>query len=179
MPIELRFANPQSAKVAIVKERGSRVACIGPQPLERDKLIRHHAQAQQIADRVAILPGNADHPRDRRKRDSRKSLQGSRGTGIPCGAQPVAYRAKAAIHQIDQRDEGNQHGGNVEREVQAIDRPARNGGEGIHVALPSSGICTCPAVSGVSVSGTSIFAIRIVPGAVMITAASKCSALIP
>ena len=42
-----------------------------------------------------------------------------------------------------------------------------------------SAISTRPGVSGFSVSGTSIFASRIVPGAVMITAASRCLAWIP
>ena len=38
---------------------------------------------------------------------------------------------------------------------------------------------TVPAVSGVSVSGTNSLASRIVPGAVMITAASRCLASMP
>jgi hypothetical protein len=41
------------------------------------------------------------------------------------------------------------------------------------------GILTVPAVAGTSVSGTSILATRIVPGAVIITAESKSFALIP
>ena len=43
----------------------------------------------------------------------------------------------------------------------------------------SSLITTRPAVFGTSVSGTSIFAIRSVPGAVMMTALSKCFGSIP
>ena len=38
---------------------------------------------------------------------------------------------------------------------------------------------TVPSVSGVSVSGTNIFAIISVPGAVMITAVSRCCASMP
>ena len=38
---------------------------------------------------------------------------------------------------------------------------------------------TVPRVSGVSVSGTNIFAIISVPGAVMITAVSRCRASMP
>ena len=38
---------------------------------------------------------------------------------------------------------------------------------------------TAPIVLGTSVSGTSIFAIMIVPGAVMITAVSRCRASMP
>ena len=43
----------------------------------------------------------------------------------------------------------------------------------------SSAISTREPLTGSSVSGTSILAIRIVPGAVMITAARRCSALMP
>ena len=38
---------------------------------------------------------------------------------------------------------------------------------------------TEPIVLGISVSGTSIFAIMIVPGAVMITAVKRCRASMP
>ncbi len=41
------------------------------------------------------------------------------------------------------------------------------------------GTWTTPIVAGVSVSGTSILATRIVPGAVMMTAASRCFASMP
>ena len=43
----------------------------------------------------------------------------------------------------------------------------------------SLGITTLPSVAGTSVSGTSILAIRIVPGEVMITAESRCRASTP
>ena len=42
-----------------------------------------------------------------------------------------------------------------------------------------AGICTLPAVNDSSVSGTSILAISSVPGAVMMTAASRCLASTP
>jgi len=41
------------------------------------------------------------------------------------------------------------------------------------------GIVTVPAVAGTSVSGTSILATRMVPGAVMMTAESRSCALMP
>ena len=40
-------------------------------------------------------------------------------------------------------------------------------------------MCTVPSVAGTSVSGTSIFAIRMVPGAVMMTALSRSCARMP
>ena len=46
-------------------------------------------------------------------------------------------------------------------------------------SVRGTSIRTVPNVFGTSVSGTSIFAIMIVPGAVMITAVSRCLASMP
>ena len=43
----------------------------------------------------------------------------------------------------------------------------------------STSSLTAPIVFGISVSGTNIFAIMIVPGAVMMTAVSRCLASMP
>ena len=54
---------------------------------------------------------------------------------MPCGASQLCNAPKAAIDEIDQGDEGNQHGGDVECQVQSIDRAARNCAEDVDVAL--------------------------------------------
>ena len=89
MPIELKFAKPQSAKVAIVKERGSSACLHRAEALERDQFIRHHAQAEQIADGVAVVPGNADHPRDRRKKPAENLLDARGKPATPTCASPL------------------------------------------------------------------------------------------
>ena len=64
IPMELKFANPHRAKVAIVKDRGSSVGLHRAQPLEGDQFVSDHPQAEQIADSVAVMPGNSDDPCD-------------------------------------------------------------------------------------------------------------------
>ena len=62
--MELKFAKPQRANVAMVKERGSSVVFHRAQPLECDELICDHAKAQKIADRRRVMPRNSDQPCD-------------------------------------------------------------------------------------------------------------------
>ena len=67
--------------------------------------------------------------------------------------------------------------------VQTVGGAAGDGTQQIFVLSPrstsSSLMTTRPAVLGTSVSGTSILDIRMVPGAVMMTALSRCLGSIP
>ena len=65
IPMELRFAKPQSANVAMVNERGSSAAFMRPEHGKCDQFVQHHARAEQSSDHPAIAPGNANHPRNR------------------------------------------------------------------------------------------------------------------
>ena len=173
MPIELKLANPHSANVAMVKDRGSRVACHRAEPLEGDEFVRHHAQAEQVADAGNRARESRSPTRPAQKIQPKicSTLEGNHA--MPMHGETAVHAAEDAIHQVDQRDERDQHGADVEREMQAVDGAARDGAEDIGVALDVAPFRTRPAVSGFSVSGTSIFAIRIVPGAVMITAVEQ------
>ena len=111
MPIELKFAKPHGANVAMVTERGS----------------------------------SEDYAEDclERSREPRRAVR----------CEKIVNASEDAIQQRNQREKRNQHRGDVQREVKAIGRPF--GG------------------------GTSILAMRIVPGAVTMTAASRRRASIP
>ena len=50
MPMEPRLAKPHSAKVAMVKERGSSVRLLRAQADVGDDFIERHARAEQVAD---------------------------------------------------------------------------------------------------------------------------------
>ena len=52
IPMELKFANPHRANVAIVKDRKSSEDFCAPSSDVGDQLVGHRARAQQIADLV-------------------------------------------------------------------------------------------------------------------------------
>jgi len=81
--MELRFANPQSAKVAMVKERGSSMARCGPMHGEGYEFVEHHARAKQIANGATIVPGNSDDPCDRGKQSAKDLLEARGNQAIP------------------------------------------------------------------------------------------------
>jgi hypothetical protein len=67
MPIEPRLANPHSANVAMVNERGSSAAFSAPKRDVGDHFVERHARAQQVADGQAVVPRHADEPRHGRE----------------------------------------------------------------------------------------------------------------
>ena len=101
-------------------------------------------------------------------------LEGNQG-------RPPWTHARSMSSKRDQGEEGNQHDGHVHGQLAAVDGAARNGAD--ESSLPCAprllGMMTRPSVSGTSVSGTSILAMRMVPGEVMMTAESRCRASTP
>src|ERR1700758_1534275 len=76
------------------------------------------------------MSGNADHPSDGREDKSEDLLQALR--------KPAYVIVDAAENSVDEGNEGekrNQHGGDVERELQAIGCSARNCAEQIFFLL--------------------------------------------
>ena len=146
--------------------------------LERDEFVRDHAQSQQVADRRRVVPRNSNQPRDRRENPAENLLQTGGKPSNAMKRETLWIPPKHSVHQINQRDKSDQHRPHVEREAQPIGRAAGNA-PSMFLSRSISAISTRPAVTGFSVSGTSIFASKIVPGAVMITAASTCFASTP
>ena len=89
IPIELKFAKPHSANVAIVNERGSSAPFIGPSMENATNSLTHHARAQQISDLHAIVPRHADDERHRRKHPAENLLQARRKPHHPVPAQKI------------------------------------------------------------------------------------------
>jgi len=84
IPIESpRLANPQSAKVAIVNERGSSTAFLRAKQRKRNQFIQRHTRAQQISNYSAVFPGNSDNPRNRRKHGAEYTFKAGREVRQP------------------------------------------------------------------------------------------------
>ena len=123
MPIEPKFANPHSAKVAMVNDRGSSSGLQRPELRVGDELVEHHARAEQIADRGRVAPRHAHAPRHRREHPAEDLLQA---------------QVREAEQRVDQRDEGDerdQHRGDVERQMQPLTGSPRRRVDDVHVGL--------------------------------------------
>src|ERR1019366_24378 len=78
------------------------------------EFVQHHARAQEIADGGTVTPWNSDDPRDGRKQRAEDLLQAG---WKPHHSEPVVNAAEEAVGKGDQREECNQHGGDIEREA--------------------------------------------------------------
>ena len=95
-------------------------------------------------------------------------------------AEPVVDAAQHPIQQPDQRQKRNEHDAHVEGQAATVNGSAGNRAEQVLLAVFFVDGHRHPAHGGGSVvSGTSILEMSTVPGAVMITAASRCLASIP
>src|ERR1700760_2075839 len=99
-----------------------------------DELVDDHADAEEIADDRRRMPGYADEPRDGRK-DPTEDLVERGGEGNVMRAEPVVYAAEDAVDQGDQRDEGDEHDGDVEGEAPAVDGAASHSAEEVFLAV--------------------------------------------
>ena len=98
---------------------------------------------EQISDRARNRATERRSPTPPAKTSSRRSAASSWET-MPCRvSKPVVNAAEHAIHEIDQREKRNQHRADVERQMQAVDRAARNRAEEISsLCLDRRPLCT-------------------------------------
>src|SRR5215469_18240780 len=71
---------------------------------------------------MAVVPGNADEPRDGRKDYAEDRLQRSREPRYAVRGEKIVNASENAIQQRNQREKRNQHRGDVQRKVKAIGR---------------------------------------------------------
>ena len=180
MPMELKLAKPHSANVAMVNERGSSVAFIGP----RNENATSSLSTMRVPSRLPMLAQSCHGTPITQATGANTQpkiccrLEGNQAS--PCGASQLcspprmpfenAINAKKAISMAPT--------------LMASCRPsvvprAMAPRKFSSLCITSSGIFTRPAVTGCSVSGTSILAISSVPGAVIITAVRRCLASTP
>src|SRR5713101_4337582 len=72
------------------------------------------AKTEEVADSVAVLPGNANDPGDGGKDPAENLFQAGGKPGDAMARQQIVGGAEQAVDQINHGDEGDQHGGNVE-----------------------------------------------------------------
>ena len=70
------------------------------EPLERDEFVRHHAQAEQVGDGVAVAARECRSPRRPAKKASRKSARRSTETRR-CRARPAGCARRRSSHRPD------------------------------------------------------------------------------
>ena len=144
---------------------------------EGHQFVDRHAGAEQVPDGDAGFPWNADEERDGREDDAKDFFQ---TRGEPCDV--VMNAAENAVEKRDKRNERDEHGTHVKGEMKAVGGAFRDRAEEVFFLLSTVAILELHFGGGGfrrdfasagewnSVSGTSIFAIRMVPGAVMMTA---------
>ena len=116
IPMELRFANPQSANVAIVKERGSSASFIGPS-MEN---ATNSFSTMRVPSRVPITPQSCQGTPITQATGAKTAPKiPSRLSGNQATSGEFRHNA---IRQRNQSQEGNQHGGDVQSHVQAVGR---------------------------------------------------------
>ena len=106
----------------MVKDRGSSVRLHRPQLQKRHEFVEHQARAQQVADRQRILPRHAHQPGDGREDNPENLLQRA---GEASRARQRVRPAQNAVHHGDQRQKRDQHGRDVQRQMQAVARALR------------------------------------------------------
>src|SRR5208282_570264 len=77
------------------------------------KFVQHHARPEEIADGGAVMPWNSDDPCHGGKQCAKDLLQTG---GKPRDSKHMVNSTEEAVGEGDQREKGNQHGGDVERE---------------------------------------------------------------
>ena len=139
MPIELMFANPQRAKLAITNERASSAFCSLSLP-SSSKAISSFSTVrvpEQPAHAAAVFPGHAQQVGDRRQDPAEDRLE-----------RRAERIAQAQVDQGDQAEERDQHGGDVQGQVQPVAGPAGRGVEHVGVGPIVGRSRTWPSVSG-------------------------------
>ena len=153
MPIELKLANPQRAKLAITNDR-SMIGCSFslPSSLKGNQLVEHRARAQQAARRRGSPPRARPAGRPPGREPSRRSP----GATCPSKPSPMLIRAIRPRNAIS-----------MAAMLRARCRPSRvprAAASRTLASLRSLGRVDVAQRLGLSVSGTSILDSRIAPG---------------
>ena len=170
--IELKLANPHSEKVTTATVYGDSVALDRAEFDERDEFVEHDLGAEQAARLARLGHGHAEHQHDRLEdiADERWKLR----SGI---AEPAADPAEQPVGERDERDEGEHHCADRDRQLDAGLRALRGGHDDVGgpflvvARLGELDRLASPMSSGSS--GIMILAIRMPPGADMKLAASR------
>ena len=118
-------------------ERGLRCA---PSCGVGDELVEDGAGAEQVADRCwRLVPGDADEPGDGRADDAEDGVERVRERDVAVGPEEVRDAEHDGVDQADQREEADEHDGDVEGELAAVDGAAGDGGDEVLVAVLFAG----------------------------------------
>ncbi len=139
MPMEPRLAKPQRAKVAIEKVRGVRVALSCAELGEGDELVEDGAGAEEVADGRGVVPGDADEPGDGGAEDAEDRVEGVREGDVTVRPEDVRDAEHDGVDEADEGEEADEHDGDVEGELAAVDSAAGDGGEEVFVVVLFAG----------------------------------------
>jgi len=100
---------------------------------EGDKLVDHGAGAEEVADGASFVPGDADEPGDGCSDEAEDGVQGVREGNAAVGPGEVGDAKHDGVEEADERDEADEHDGDVEGELAAVDGAACDGGDEVFV----------------------------------------------
>src|SRR5260370_42365565 len=130
-PADLYADGTEISEAAKRKRRdreGARIESVfhGSELREGNKLVEHHARAQQITNDRGIVPGDSDEPGHRRKDPAKDLLETVR--------EPRNVQVRPTHHGVDERKQGkkrDEHRADIQREMQPVKRAARDGPENV------------------------------------------------
>jgi len=107
--------------------------CVG------DELIEYSAGADEVADDGRVVPRNADEPRDGCAEEAENAVQrGWEADIVACDrvhADEVVDAGEDAVKQADECEEADEHDGDVEGELTAVDGAACDGSDEVFVLV--------------------------------------------
>jgi len=112
-------------------ERGFDLAKVG----EGDELVDDGAGAEEVADDVAVVPGDADEPGDRRAHDAEDGVERVGKGDVAVRPEEVGDAEHDGVGEADESQEADEHDGYVEGERAAVDGAAGDGGDEVVVLV--------------------------------------------
>ena len=181
MPMLPRLAKPQRAKVAIEKVRGARVDFCAPSWVKAMNSLRTARVPRRLPTNVGVVPWDADEPGNGCADDAEDGVERVREGDVAVCPEGVGEAEHDGVEQADEGKKADEHDGDVEGEPAAVDGAAGDSAEEVFAAVLFvwRHVDGAGGFGGCSVSGTSILATRMVPGAVMMTAERRSCALMP
>ena len=135
MPMLPTLAKPQRAKVAMEKVRGSESGFELAELGEGDELVDHGAGAEEVADGAGFVPGDADEPGDGCSYDAEDGVERVGEGDVAVRPGEVGDAEHDGVGEADESDEADEHDGDVEGELAAVDGAAGDGGDEVFVLV--------------------------------------------
>src|SRR5260370_6643167 len=106
---------------------------------EGDELVDHGAGAEEVADGAGFARGDGDEPSDWCAYDSQDCIERVGEGDVAVGPGEVGDAEHDGVGEADEGDEADEHDGDVEGELAAVDGAAGDGGDEVFVFVLLAG----------------------------------------